>query len=74
VQDKSVEELLHGRVFSSNDNIWRKFNDKDSPFLVVLIGKDGTMKLRRERVLSKNELLGIIDAMPMRRAEMQEQH
>jgi hypothetical protein len=74
VQDKSVEELLHGRVFSSNDNIWRKFSDKDSPFLVVLIGKDGTMKLRRERVLSKNELFGIIDAMPMRRAEMQEQH
>jgi hypothetical protein len=41
-------------------------------FSVVLIGKDGGEKLRRATPLSPDELFAIVDAMPMRRAEMRE--
>ena len=41
-------------------------------FSVVLIGKDGGEKLRRTTPLSPEELFAIVDAMPMRRAEMRE--
>lgn len=40
-----------------------------SGFSVVLIGKDGGEKLRRNTLLSSKELFAIVDAMPMRRAE-----
>lgn len=41
-------------------------------FYVVLVGKDGGEKLRRATPLSPEELFAIVDAMPMRRAEMRE--
>lgn len=39
-------------------------------FMVTLIGKDGGEKLRREVPLVPEELFAVVDAMPMRRAEM----
>lgn len=41
-------------------------------FSVILIGKDGGEKLRRPTPLSPEELFAIVEAMPMRRAEMRE--
>jgi len=41
-------------------------------FTVTLIGKDGGVKLKRDEMLSSAELFAIIDAMPMRRAEMRD--
>lgn len=40
-------------------------------FSVTLIGKDGGEKLRRESVLTTRELFAIVDAMPIRRAEIE---
>lgn len=37
-------------------------------FQVVLVGKDGGVKLRSEKVVSDVEMFEIIDRMPMRRA------
>jgi len=42
----------------------------DQPFTFILIGKDGTEKLRRHSLVSMEKLFGLIDQMPMRRAEM----
>lgn len=42
-------------------------------FSVVLIGKDGGEKLRRAVPLAPKELFAIIDAMPMRQAELRDQ-
>ena len=39
-------------------------------FTLVLIGKDGTEKLRSDKPLPARELFDFIDAMPMRQAEM----
>jgi hypothetical protein len=45
-------------------------NVKTAQFTVILIGKDGTEKHRTNTLLQMQELFTIIDAMPMRRAEM----
>ena len=37
--------------------------------LLVLVGKDGRVKLRAHMPLSANDLLRLVDAMPMRRLE-----
>ncbi len=43
-----------------------------SQFTVVLIGKDGTEKLRRTQRVDLDEIFVLIDSMPMRRQEMRE--
>ena len=37
---------------------------------IVLIGKDGGIKLKRPFVVSAGEIFDMIDSMPMRKAEM----
>ena len=44
-------------------------NDKEN-FEVILIGLDGGIKLRQTEVLTKEALFNIVDAMPMRRNEL----
>ena len=41
---------------------------------VLLIGKDGGVKLRSTEPVSTDELFALIDSMPMRRREMQERN
>ncbi|MEY3051657.1 MAG: hypothetical protein RLY31_1442 [Bacteroidota bacterium] len=41
-------------------------------FTLVLLGKDGTEKLRSTEPVPLQDLFGLIDSMPMRRAELQE--
>jgi hypothetical protein len=41
-------------------------------FQVILIGKDGTVKLRSKAAVSASALFQLIDAMPMRQEEMRE--
>lgn len=44
--------------------------DKKDNFKILLIGLDGGIKLNQNHILKKNELLNLIDAMPMRAAEL----
>jgi len=39
-------------------------------FQVLLIGKDGGVKLRSSGPVSMKDLFGLIDSMPMRQQEM----
>lgn len=41
-------------------------------FTVMLVGKDGGVKLRADRPVAAEELFALIDRMPMRRREMAE--
>ncbi len=45
---------------------------KEDEFKVVLLGKDGRIKLKSEQVISNQKLFSTIDAMPMRRNEMRD--
>jgi hypothetical protein len=48
----------------------RRYRVQRQAFVVVLIGKDGGVKLRQADVLSADQLARTVDAMPMRRSEM----
>lgn len=50
--------------------LYEKFKIGKDSFTVVLIGKDGGEKYRKNTILTSEELFAIIDAMPMRKAEM----
>lgn len=45
-----------------------------SKFTIILIGKDGGEKYRSTEPVTTATLFGLIDAMPMRRAEMKERN
>lgn len=47
-----------------------RFEVSAAQFAIILVGKDGTEKLRREEVIKPKEIFDLIDTMPMRRAEM----
>ncbi|WP_265499986.1 DUF4174 domain-containing protein [Paracoccus beibuensis] len=42
---------------------------RGAAFRVLLIGKDGGVKLRRDRPVDASEIIGLIDTMPMRQRE-----
>lgn len=39
-------------------------------FSVLLIGKDGSIKMRKDDIISTREIFQLIDSMPMRQQEM----
>jgi hypothetical protein len=54
----------------SVQNIRKKLGVQTGPFQVLLIGKDGGVKLRSAEPVSAKDIFGLIDSMPMRRQEM----
>ena len=50
----------------------QRFEIKAGQFTVILIGKDGSVKLIRERQADLKEIFDLIDSMPMRQREMRE--
>lgn len=57
-------------VADREDALYKKYITDTSGFTVLLIGKDGSEKHRTNKLLTVDELFGIIDAMPMRKSEM----
>ena len=84
--DLDERDLLVGRVPASGDahigastlapvstaQLRRRYGVDRGEFAVVLIGKDGGEKLRTTEVPPLDEVFDLIDAMPMRIAEMRE--
>lgn len=54
------------------DALRNRFGVAEDEFFAVLIGKDGTEKLRSERGVEMDDPFRLIDAMPMRQREMRE--
>ncbi len=50
----------------------KKFSIMPGQHMVILIGKDGELKLRKELPVGLSEIFSVIDAMPMRQREMRE--
>lgn len=53
--------------------IYRDFAIDRRAFAVLLIGKDGGVKLNRDSAVSGNTIFDLIDSMPMRQWEIQNQ-
>ncbi len=66
---------LRPPLVQSDEQIWirRRFNVAFNDFVVILIGKDGTEKLRSHSPISAARLNRTIDAMPGRQDEMRKQ-
>ena len=56
----------------SDDSLREKFSIVSGALTVLLIGKDGGVKLRREGRVKLEEFFSLIDTMPMRQREMRE--
>jgi len=48
----------------------RRFGITLGNFTVVLVGKDGTVKLKRQGPIALEDIFALIDSMPMRQREM----
>ena len=48
----------------------RRFNIRPGRVTMILIGKDGGVKLKREHRIGLQEIFDLIDSMPMRQREM----
>ncbi|MEQ8712933.1 MAG: DUF4174 domain-containing protein [Cyclobacteriaceae bacterium] len=71
IDDSQVSDGLDSKVTDIEAASLRKsFNIDIEEFVVLLIGKDGGVKLRSEEVVSSQELFALIDGMPMRRSEI----
>jgi len=56
----------------SAEYLRQRYDVPGQQFAVVLIGKDGGVKLKEEKFLSTDKLFGTIDQMPMRQREMRD--
>ncbi|MEO0899051.1 MAG: DUF4174 domain-containing protein [Bacteroidota bacterium] len=55
-------------------NIVRLYFNKEKAFQVVLIGKDGGVKLKKNQAIDIQDIFDLIDSMPMRQAEMRDKN
>jgi hypothetical protein len=64
--------LAKGKIIPDDEaaNLRNQFDVPSQNFTTILIGKDGTEKLRSSGAISSNKLFKTIDSMPMRKLEM----
>jgi hypothetical protein len=67
-QSRAGNQLLSGK---SVQDIRKRIGARTGLFQVLLIGKDGGVKLRSSEPVSMKDIFGLIDSMPMRRQEME---
>jgi hypothetical protein len=67
-QSKAGNQLLSEK---SVQDIRKRLGVLGGSFQVLLIGKDGGVKLRSSEPVSAKDLFGLIDSMPMRQQEME---
>ena len=67
-QSRAGNQLLSGKSVQA---IRKRLGVETGPFQVLLIGKDGGVKLRSREPVSTKDLFGLIDSMPMRQQEME---
>ena len=57
----------------TDKNFLKKYNITQSQFTLLLIGKDGGIRLSSKKVIPKEQLFALIDTMPMRQDEIKRQ-
>ena len=66
-QSRAGNQLLSEK---SVQDIRKRLGVQTGPFQVLLIGKDGRVKLRSAEPVQVKDIFGLIDSMPMRQQEM----
>jgi hypothetical protein len=70
VDDTGVTSLFGTAPDFDPDTIRQRLDHTGDRFAVLLIGKDGGVKLRQETPVDPAEIFGLVDSMPMRRNEV----
>ncbi len=70
IKERDLEIIVVGK----DNTIFKKYHVPQNAFTVILVGKDGSEKYRTQKVLQPEKLFALIDAMPMRRAEMRKRN
>lgn len=73
VGENHISEIIDGNEFPIPVTFKESLSINNNSFEVILIGKDGGIKLREKSPITRQRLYGTIDAMPMRQAEMRRQ-
>ena len=82
-RDLVVFEIFESAASSMNDEaidsetarlLREKFGIRRAEFAVILIGKDGGIKLDRKEHTKLDDIFSLIDAMPMRQEEMRQRN
>lgn len=60
----------NAKVIKSDESLFKKYNTSSDQFKVVLIGLDDSVKYEKSGLLKNTALFSIIDGMPMRKAEL----
>lgn len=80
-RDLVIFEILESAASSMNDEaidsetahrLREKFGIHRAEFTVILIGKDGGIKLIQKKQTQLDDIFALIDSMPMRREEMRQ--
>ena len=77
-EEITQRDLLIFKIYAGSDlessqveKFQSEFDVNPDEFCILLIGKDGTVKMRDNKVVSAETVFDIIDSMPMRQQEMQ---
>jgi hypothetical protein len=71
VMPQEFKTGLNGANKTKSDRLYKDYKKTGSGFEVVLLGLDGGIKLQQNELLPLEKLYAIIDAMPMRRREIE---
>ena len=67
-EDRDFRIFTIAEAGSAEQQLRSSFHARPDEFLVVLIGKDGSEKLRSNSVVAPQKIFHVVDSMPMRRA------
>lgn len=62
---KMKKGLNKDAAWTAATNLYKKYDEKDSPFEFYLIGLDGKVKLQETGCVSLDKIIDLIDSMPM---------
>ena len=65
-----IRDIMTIKDYEIDQKLFDQLRLKEGIFELLLIGKDGGVKLRSSAPVAINEIYGLIDQMPMRQAEM----
>lgn len=62
--------LIEQSDWQKSTDLYKTYKKPNMPFEILLIGLDGGIKLRQSKLLHCEDLFSIIDVMPMRKSEI----
>jgi hypothetical protein len=65
-------DIIQVNKLSDQQKYLKQFGVMEEEFRVMLIGKDGGVKLNSEQPVTVNQIFELIDSMPMRHHEMRQ--